>query len=256
MAEEVNSTSGPNVRTVARSRGALTGILLIVLGLWGGLIAFIGGYFDFGYNSTETWHWTAIRGWYEVLPGAATLVGGVLLLIGTSRLIMVLGSLLAIAAGGWFIIGPPLSRALLTGTVGGPAGSNNDSLLALRSLAYFYLLGAIIVFLGTAAFARLTVVSVRDMERAERRHNERLAAEQAEREERERSERSEREAEQRGQWDTDNRTREEAERAEVERAARDRDAANRAAAQQWATRSDEPTDPGRDEPSSRRASTT
>jgi hypothetical protein len=35
---------------VPRSRGALSGALLVLLGLWGGLIAFVGPYFHFAYT--------------------------------------------------------------------------------------------------------------------------------------------------------------------------------------------------------------
>ena len=59
-----------------RSRGAASGFLLILLGIWGALIPFVGPYFDFGFSSDQAWAWTTTRGWLEVLPGVVTVVGG------------------------------------------------------------------------------------------------------------------------------------------------------------------------------------
>ena len=59
-----------------RSRGAASGFLLILLGAWGALIPFVGPYFDFAFTPDQEWTWTVARGWLEVLPGAATALGG------------------------------------------------------------------------------------------------------------------------------------------------------------------------------------
>ena len=55
---------------IPRSRGAASGLLVIVLGLWGALVPFIGPYFNFAFSPDQAWTWTAGRGWLEVLPGA------------------------------------------------------------------------------------------------------------------------------------------------------------------------------------------
>ena len=51
-----------------RSRGAMSGFLLILLGVWGALIPFVGPYFDFAFTPDQAWAWTDARGW---LRGAA-----------------------------------------------------------------------------------------------------------------------------------------------------------------------------------------
>ncbi|EUA34713.1 hypothetical protein I552_5502 [Mycobacterium xenopi 3993] len=51
-----------------RSRGAITGLLLVLLGAWGALIPFVGPYLDFAYTPNQPWTWTAARGWLEVFP--------------------------------------------------------------------------------------------------------------------------------------------------------------------------------------------
>ena len=59
-----------------RSRGAMSGLLLILLGAWGALAPFVGPYFDFAFSPDRAWAWTEARGWLQVLPGAVAVVGG------------------------------------------------------------------------------------------------------------------------------------------------------------------------------------
>ena len=49
-----------------RSRGAASGFLLILLGVWGALIPFVGPRFDFAFTPDQEWIWTNARGWLEV----------------------------------------------------------------------------------------------------------------------------------------------------------------------------------------------
>ena len=49
---------------VPRSRGALNGGLLVLLGIWGGLIAFVGPYFHYAYTPDKAFTYTtAVSGW-------------------------------------------------------------------------------------------------------------------------------------------------------------------------------------------------
>lgn len=148
---------------ISRSRGALSGFLLILLGLWGAFIPFVGPYFDFAYTPDSPWTWTLGRGWLEVLPGALTTVGGLLLLMSRNRATAMLGGWLAVAAGAWYIVGRALASPLALGNVGDPVAVTEAKRVALE-LAYFSGLGALVVFLGAAAIGRLSVRSVRDVE--------------------------------------------------------------------------------------------
>ena len=56
---------------VPRSRGALSGVLLVLLGAWGALVPFIGPYFHFAYTPDSGWTYTQGRLWLEILPGPA-----------------------------------------------------------------------------------------------------------------------------------------------------------------------------------------
>jgi hypothetical protein len=174
----MNTSIRAGRRRVARSRGALSGLVVLILGLWAALVPFIGPYFDLAYTPrpNDTWHWTAARGWLEVLPGAAAFVGGLLLLISASRMMTLFGGWLAALAGAWLVIGPPLAPAINL-DAGTPDPSQGTNTQALTALLFFYAVGAVILFFGSLALGRLSVLSVRDVRAAERR----AEAEEAER---------------------------------------------------------------------------
>ena len=65
---------------VPRTRGAVSGLLLVLLGAWGALIPFVGPYFHYAYTPDAAWTYTTGRLWMEIAPGAATLAGGIILL--------------------------------------------------------------------------------------------------------------------------------------------------------------------------------
>jgi hypothetical protein len=166
-ADRITATRDGRLR-VSRSRGAVSGVLLVLLGAWGALVPFIGPAFDFGYTPDKSWTWTAARGWLEVLPGAVVVVGGLLLLVSANRVLAALGACLAVAGGAWFIVGPQLADLLNIGAVGTPARSGTG-MRALEALSYFYALGAIVLFLAAAAFGRLSIRSVSDVQAAQAR---------------------------------------------------------------------------------------
>jgi hypothetical protein len=148
---------------MSRSRGAMSGFLLILLGVWGALIPFVGPYFDFAFTPDEPWTWTIGRGWLEVLPGAVTVAGGLLLLGSRNRATAMLGGWLSVIAGAWFVIGRAMAGPLAIGDAGAPVAST-ETMRVWLELAYFYGLGALIIFLGAAALGRVSVRSVRDVE--------------------------------------------------------------------------------------------
>jgi hypothetical protein len=165
---------GVNVMTrmlqVPRSRGAVSGLLLVLLGLWGALIPLVGPYFHYAYTPDSAWTLTAGRVWLEIVPGAATLLGGIILLATASRPLAMFGAELAAAAGAWFALGTviiplwPAARALNPGS---PAGATTV-LRQLEHLGFYTGLGVVIVFVAALALGRLTVVGVRDARLADR----------------------------------------------------------------------------------------
>jgi hypothetical protein len=143
-----------------RSRGAASGFLLVLLGLWGALIPFVGPYFHYAYTPDTTWTYTTARLWLEVLPGAAVFLGGVVLIIATGRHIALFGAILAAAAGAWFALGTVLSPLWNNHvTMGGSPASSTVSMRILEQLGFFSALGLVIVFIAGAACGRILSVT-------------------------------------------------------------------------------------------------
>ena len=153
---------------VPRTRGAVSGLLLALLGLWGALIPLVGPYFHYAYTPDSAWTLTAGRVWLEIVPGVATFLGGIILLVSASRPLAMFGAELAAAAGAWFALGMviiPLWPAASTLDPGSPAGTTT-ALRQLEHLGFYTGLGVVIVFVAALALGRLMVVGIRDRELA------------------------------------------------------------------------------------------
>ena len=141
-------------RRLPRSTGALSGLLVILLGIWGGLIPFVGPYFHYAFGSYRTWHYTSERLWLCIIPGAVAVIGGLMLLRSSHRSSGLLGGWLGMAAGAWFAIGPSIS--LLWHSAGNPIGApmGGHTRQAIEWLGYFSGLGVLIAALSAFAMGR------------------------------------------------------------------------------------------------------
>lgn len=142
-----------------RTRGALSGLGLMLLGAWGALIPFIGPYFNYGYTPDSTWTWTSGRGYLEVAPGAVAFVAGLVLLVTRHRLVAMAASWAGIVAGAWFVVGPLLTPLWDSGALGRPMGGTRDA--AMAQIGMFFGLGAAIVLLAGIALGRFSVPDAR-----------------------------------------------------------------------------------------------
>jgi len=145
---------------IPRSRGTLSGVLLVLLGAWGGLIAFIGPYFHYAYTPDSAWSYTSGRLWLEILPGAGAVVGGLIALASASRPVAMSGAWLAAISGAWFALGTIIGHAwagsgLIAGT---PVGGTLTRVV--EQIGFFTGLGVAIVFLAALALGRLSVVGI------------------------------------------------------------------------------------------------
>jgi hypothetical protein len=147
-------SSRTETRRLPRTTGALSGLLVIVLGIWGALIPFVGPYFHYAFGSFQTWHYTSERLWLCIIPGAVAVIGGLMLLRSSHRSSGLLGGWLAVAAGAWFAVGPTLS--LLWHHAGDPIGApmGGHTRQALEWLGYFTGLGVAIAALAAFAMGR------------------------------------------------------------------------------------------------------
>src|SRR3954447_23635648 len=84
----------------------LLGLLLILLGAWGGIVAYVGPRFDYRMDSGPAWDWTTAHWQLHAAPGGAVVLGGLLLLLATPRAVARLGAVLAILGGMWLVVGP------------------------------------------------------------------------------------------------------------------------------------------------------
>ena len=147
---------------IPRSRGAMSGLLLVILGLWGALIPFVGPYINFAYEPNTPWMWTTARGWLAVLPGGVTVLGGLLLLFSANRATALLGGWLAVVGGAWFVVGRVFATPLGLGEVEASVATTQGGRTALE-LAFFTGLGSVIIAIGGMAVGRLSVRTLRDI---------------------------------------------------------------------------------------------
>jgi hypothetical protein len=153
---------------VPRSRGALSGIVLVLLGAWGALIPFIGPYFHYAYSPDHAWTYSSGRLWLEILPGAATLLGGLIVLAAATRPTAVFGAWLAALGGGWFVVGRTLSTLWTSGgTVAAGNALGSTVTRAVEDIGFFTGLGAVIIFFAAMALGRFTVIGAREARLAE-----------------------------------------------------------------------------------------
>lgn len=139
-----------------RGRGA--GLLLALLGLWGALAPFIGPYFHYAYTPARAWDYTPGRLYLEILPGAAAVLGGLLLSGASSRAGAVFGGLLAAAAGAWFALGATLSPLWNGVPLGGSPAGSTTTMRVTEQVGLFTGLGVAVVLIAAMAIGRAMAV--------------------------------------------------------------------------------------------------
>jgi hypothetical protein len=137
-----------------RTTGALSGLLVMILGAWGALIPLIGPWFHYAFGNYQAWHVTSNRIWLDIVPGAVAFIGGWMLLTSSRRTSGLIGGWLGVLAGAWFAIGPAAS--LLWHKAGDPIGAPTGGHIrqAIEWLGYFTGLGVLIASLAAFAMGR------------------------------------------------------------------------------------------------------
>jgi hypothetical protein len=156
---------------IPRSRGSVCGILLILLGAWGGLGVFVGPYFHFGFTPDKAWGYTTGRLYLSAVPGAAAVLGGLLVLATRSRAAGAFGGLLAAVGGGWLIVGYATVADVIKNTSISPGlPMNSGGLPALagtvrayaEQVGFFTGIGGLIIFFGALAIGRFSMLAAKD----------------------------------------------------------------------------------------------
>jgi hypothetical protein len=154
---------------IPRSRGVVNGFAILILGIWGGIIPFVGPYFHYAYINYHGFSFTYGRLWLNILPGALAVLAGLWLIATANRASAGFAALLAAVAGGWFVVGPSLSMLWNHGVSQTGPALGGTLPRTLEPLGYYYALGALIVFLAAVVLGRVGVKSVRDVRAGELR---------------------------------------------------------------------------------------
>jgi hypothetical protein len=154
-----------SVAEIPRSRGAVCGLLLILLGAWGGLIPFVGPYFHYAFTPDKAWAYTSGRLYLEIVPGAVVLLGGLIMMASRSRALGGVAAFAAALGGAWFVAGTGIIEAWGTRlghiTPGTPAAHSTTKAL-LEVLGFFTGLGVLIVFFAALALGRFSLLAAKD----------------------------------------------------------------------------------------------
>jgi hypothetical protein len=155
------------------NRGRVTGSLLMLLGAWGAIIPFVGPYFGYAYTPDTAWAYTSGRLWLSVVPGAAVVLGGMLVVFTDG--VAAPAAFLAALGGTWFVVGAPVIALALPGRSISPgtpvinlgAVFHPATMVFLERLGFFYGLGVLILFLaafslGEVVVARMAASRYRD----------------------------------------------------------------------------------------------
>jgi hypothetical protein len=128
----------------------VSGLALVAVGTWIALAPFVAG--------TWAWEWDLGRFLLTVVPGAAAVVGGLIMLGG--RRSARIGGGLALAGGLWLMAGP-----LLHALVAGPELGTTPEGAAVRMLEmipFFFAAGALVSFISAYAAGFLSPLEFAD----------------------------------------------------------------------------------------------
>lgn len=144
-----------------------TGLLLTLLGAWGGIVSYVGPKFGYTMGSQSGWAWTSANWQLHLVPGAAVVIGGLMILTAAGRVSAIrTGGLLSVLGGAWLVLGPLFASMWL-----GPLGAETDTASlnldqVARPLGYHYLTGLLIVGLAAYALGRRIIVDRDRLSRA------------------------------------------------------------------------------------------
>ncbi|MGI8753827.1 MAG: hypothetical protein ACR2MN_16245 [Acidimicrobiales bacterium] len=134
------------------------GLLTILTGAWGGIVAYIGPTFGYSSNGVGSWSWTWQHSLLYLIPGAVAVFCGLLLWGaaartrgGSGRVGPGFAGLLIVASGAWFVLGPLVwAMFYTTPVVFGPASATANF---INQLGYNVGTGVVLAVLGGMTLA-------------------------------------------------------------------------------------------------------
>ncbi len=130
----------------------LTGLLILCVAAWGGVVALVGPTFNFETRGTpEAWVLSENHLTLSLAPALAGVVGGLALLLAGRVALARLGAAVAAIGGIWFVLAPALERLWsphspgISGVIG---VSSSATIRALESIGYVYGTGVVLALLG------------------------------------------------------------------------------------------------------------
>jgi hypothetical protein len=115
-----------------------------LLGAWVFFAPLVGPYFSYGFFTGSAWHFSSLHWMLLLGPGLVAGISGLVMFL-PSRLAGWSGSIGALLAGVWLIVGPTL-HALWSSKIVPITAVEPDA--ALRWIGYFYGPGILLVFLS------------------------------------------------------------------------------------------------------------
>lgn len=114
------------VPTMGAAKISFLGMLsvgMLLVGAWAGIVPYAGPLFGFGQGDVGAWQWTNDRAPVSLVPGAAAVLAGLLLMASLffmasnrGRGLAAFAGLLAAVAGAWLVLGPSAYGALTGST--------------------------------------------------------------------------------------------------------------------------------------------
>jgi hypothetical protein len=157
------------VASIPRSRGSVSGLALMLLGVWGGIAPYVGPIFGYGFTPDQAWQYTKGRLILSAIPGGVTLLAGLGIMLTRSRGLGGFLAFMAALGGAWLIAGVWIVQLLPASvassiTVGSPIGTTTATRIALTELGVFFGVGALIVFFAALALGRFSIAAAKDQE--------------------------------------------------------------------------------------------
>jgi len=133
------------------------GLFALLVGAWGGIVAFVGPIIGFSGDGSASWVWNRAHALLFLAPGAAACFAGLVIMIEAlsygraRRSLLTFGGMLAVVCGAWFIVGPLAWPALVGGSVFVSASPLRE---LAHWLGYSFGPGGVLLMLGSFILGR------------------------------------------------------------------------------------------------------